>query len=189
MNRAGLPREWISLRIAHAGCMLPSHHASNNQLFSVGMGCRHGLCWRRLATPPSCRRGRRMPRVKLASLERAARQVPADHVLSPYVEYWRLMLTSRDDDARIADFLSRYPGSRMAEGLRADWLKSLGVHVKPGRCIWRSIRVSSNPMPRISAMPTAPNGRWAIAATSARRCPCGLPGATCRRPARRCSRS
>ncbi|HJX57510.1 MAG TPA: lytic murein transglycosylase, partial [Thiobacillus sp.] len=64
---------------------------------------------------------------KLANLERAARDVPADHVLSPYIEYWRLMLTSRTEDARIADFLARYPGSRMAETLRADWLKSLGV--------------------------------------------------------------
>jgi peptidoglycan lytic transglycosylase len=64
---------------------------------------------------------------KLANLERAARAVPAGHVLSPYVEYWRLMLASRDDDARIADFLARYPGSRMAEMLRADWLKSLGA--------------------------------------------------------------
>src|SRR5512143_2913847 len=63
----------------------------------------------------------------LANLERAARAVPADHVLSPYVEYWRLMLAGRNDDARIADFLSRYPGSRLAEALRADWLKSLGA--------------------------------------------------------------
>jgi soluble lytic murein transglycosylase len=64
---------------------------------------------------------------KLADLERAARDVPADHVLSPYVEFWRLMLESRSEDARIADFLARYPGSRMAEVLRADWLKSLGA--------------------------------------------------------------
>jgi len=64
---------------------------------------------------------------KLANLEHAARAVPADHVLSPYVEYWRLMLTSRTEDARIADFLARYPGSRVAETLRADWLKSLGA--------------------------------------------------------------
>lgn len=64
---------------------------------------------------------------KLANLEHAARDVPAGHVLAPYVEYWRLMLTSRTDDARIADFLARYPGSRMAEALRADWLKSLGA--------------------------------------------------------------
>ena len=64
---------------------------------------------------------------KLANLERAARDVPADHVLAPYVEYWRLMLTSRTEDARLADFLARYPGSRMADMLRADWLKSLGV--------------------------------------------------------------
>jgi soluble lytic murein transglycosylase len=64
---------------------------------------------------------------KPADLERAAREVPADHVLSPYVEYWRLMLPGRNDDARIADFLARYPGSRLAESLRADWLKSLGA--------------------------------------------------------------
>jgi len=64
---------------------------------------------------------------KLANLERAARSVPDDHVLAPYVEYWRLMLAQGVDDARIADFLARYPGSRMAESLRADWLKSLGA--------------------------------------------------------------
>ena len=64
---------------------------------------------------------------KLADLERAARDVPADHVLAPYVEYWRLMLASRTEDGRIADFLARYPGSRLAEALRADWLKSLGA--------------------------------------------------------------
>ena len=64
---------------------------------------------------------------KLADLEQAARRVPADHVLAPYVEYWRLMLMSRTDDARIADFLARYPGSRIADALRADWLKSLGA--------------------------------------------------------------
>ncbi|MBI1284579.1 MAG: transglycosylase SLT domain-containing protein [Thiobacillus sp.] len=64
---------------------------------------------------------------KLVELERAAREVPADHVLSPYVEYWRLSLSSNVDDARLADFLARYPGSRTAEVLRADWLKSLGA--------------------------------------------------------------
>ena len=64
---------------------------------------------------------------KPANLERAARDVPADHALAPYVEYWRLMLASRTEDGRIADFLARHPGSRMAESLRADWLKSLGV--------------------------------------------------------------
>ncbi len=64
---------------------------------------------------------------KPANLERAVGDVPTDHVLAPAVEYWRLMLTSRTEDGRIADFLARYPGSRMAEALRADWLKSLGV--------------------------------------------------------------
>jgi len=64
---------------------------------------------------------------KLANLEHAARDVPVDHVLRPYVEYWRLALAGRNDDARIADFLATYPGSRLAEMLRADWLKSLGT--------------------------------------------------------------
>jgi soluble lytic murein transglycosylase len=64
---------------------------------------------------------------KLPDLERAARNVPADHVLTPYVEYWRLMLENRTEDGRIADFLARYPGSRLAEVLRTDWLKSLGA--------------------------------------------------------------
>lgn len=64
---------------------------------------------------------------KPADLERAARDVPADHVLVPYVEYWRLMLESRTEDGRIADFLARYPDSRLAEAMRADWLKSLGA--------------------------------------------------------------
>jgi soluble lytic murein transglycosylase len=64
---------------------------------------------------------------KLANLERDARAVPSGHVLAPYVEYWRLMLASRNQDGRVADFLARHPGSFMAESLRADWLKSLGA--------------------------------------------------------------
>ncbi|MFP5419500.1 MAG: transglycosylase SLT domain-containing protein [Gammaproteobacteria bacterium] len=64
---------------------------------------------------------------KTALFERAARDVPDNHVLLPYVEFWRLNLSARDDDARVADFLARYPGSRVAEMARADWLKSLGA--------------------------------------------------------------
>lgn len=64
---------------------------------------------------------------KLADLERDARAVPSNHVLAPYVDYWRLMLAGRDRDARVADFLARHPGSFIAESLRADWLKSLGA--------------------------------------------------------------
>jgi len=62
-----------------------------------------------------------------AQFERAARTVPADHVLTPYVEYWRLMLKDRDRDADVAAFLSRYPGTRLAESVRADWLRTLGT--------------------------------------------------------------
>jgi soluble lytic murein transglycosylase len=64
---------------------------------------------------------------QVAGLERAAAAVPPDHVLVPYVEYWRLMLAGRSDEARVADFLARYPGSRVADLVRGDWLKSLGA--------------------------------------------------------------
>ena len=62
-----------------------------------------------------------------AAFDRAARDVPQDHVLLPYVAYWRLMLSERHDDARVADFLARYRDTRVAELARADWLKSLGA--------------------------------------------------------------
>ena len=64
---------------------------------------------------------------KPAILARAAREVPAGHPLLPYVEYWRLQLEARNNDAAISEFLSRYPGTLPAERLRADWMKSLGV--------------------------------------------------------------
>ena len=64
---------------------------------------------------------------KPADLERATRKVPADHVLLPYVEYWQLMLgLPHAGDDRIASFLAAYPGSWLAERLRAEWLKELG---------------------------------------------------------------
>lgn len=64
---------------------------------------------------------------KPAAFERVAQDVPADHVLAPYVEYWRLTLVARADDQRVLDYLARHPGSRPAELLRADWLKTLGA--------------------------------------------------------------
>jgi peptidoglycan lytic transglycosylase len=49
------------------------------------------------------------------------------HVLTPWVEYWRLGL--RLDDAQTKDvraFFSTYPNAYVAELLRGDWLKVLG---------------------------------------------------------------
>ncbi len=115
---------------------------------------------------------------KLVDLERAAREVPSNHVLAPYVEYWRLMLDSRTEDGRITDFLARYPGSRLTEALRADWLKSLGA-----RETWPAFLAE---YPRLVTI--VRNGRRATAAMSVRRFRCGLPDATCRRPAPRCLR-
>ena len=50
-----------------------------------------------------------------------------EHVLAPYLEYWRLKLRLDDlapTEAR--DFLSRQAGSYLADRLRSDWLKALG---------------------------------------------------------------
>jgi len=63
----------------------------------------------------------------VANFQKAARAVPSDHVLKPYVEYWQLMLDlPRAGDDRIADFLAANSGSRLAEALRGEWLKTLG---------------------------------------------------------------
>jgi soluble lytic murein transglycosylase len=54
-----------------------------------------------------------------------------DHLLEPYVQYWQLFLRLPGASAdQVRDFLSRYPGTALAEQLRADWLKVLG---KSGR--------------------------------------------------------
>jgi len=49
------------------------------------------------------------------------------HVLEPYYDYWRLVLRIEVADApEVHRFLSRYAGSRVADDLRARWLKELG---------------------------------------------------------------
>jgi peptidoglycan lytic transglycosylase len=50
-----------------------------------------------------------------------------EHVLAPYLEFWRLKLRLDDLSATEArDFLSRHAGSYLADRLRSDWLKALG---------------------------------------------------------------
>ena len=52
----------------------------------------------------------------------------ADHVLAPYAEYWRLKLgLDPADVTAVRDFLARYAGTPLAEQLRSDWLKLLGL--------------------------------------------------------------
>src|SRR5947208_7756057 len=49
------------------------------------------------------------------------------HLLEPYVEYWQLFFRLPGASAEdVRDFLSRYPGTALAEQLRVDWLKVLG---------------------------------------------------------------
>src|SRR5437660_978241 len=62
-------------------------------------------------------------RAKLATLAPKLK----GHVLEPYVEYWQLFFRLPGASAEdVRDFLSRYPGTALAEQLRADWLKVLG---------------------------------------------------------------
>jgi soluble lytic murein transglycosylase len=50
-----------------------------------------------------------------------------DHLLGPYVEYWQLFFRLPGAPAEeVRAYLSRYPGSALAEQLRTDWLKVLG---------------------------------------------------------------
>jgi soluble lytic murein transglycosylase len=50
-----------------------------------------------------------------------------EHVLAPYLEYWRLRLRLDELSAAEArEFLSRQAGSYLADRLRSDWLKALG---------------------------------------------------------------
>jgi soluble lytic murein transglycosylase len=61
--------------------------------------------------------------VKLARLSSGLEE----HVLAPYLEYWRLRLRLDDLSATEArEFLSRQAGSYLADRLRSDWLKALG---------------------------------------------------------------
>ena len=60
-------------------------------------------------------------------LQRYSAQVGGAHLLSPYLEYWRLNLRLEDTpDADVQRFLEREAGSYLADRLRADWLKQLG---------------------------------------------------------------
>ncbi len=49
------------------------------------------------------------------------------HVLAPYVAYWQLRIGIDDaSPAAVRGYLDRYPGTPLADRLRADWLKSIG---------------------------------------------------------------
>ena len=62
-----------------------------------------------------------------ASFEQSASRLSPSHPLYSYLAYWRLQKagTLANDD-RVTDFLSTYPGTWLAERVRADWLKQLG---------------------------------------------------------------
>ena len=50
-----------------------------------------------------------------------------NHLLAPYLEYWRIKLRLEDvASGEVRAFLAREPSSYLAERLRSDWLKELG---------------------------------------------------------------
>ena len=60
-------------------------------------------------------------------LARHARQIGDHHLMSPWVEYWRISM--RLEDAQVADvqaYFDRHNGTYAAERLRGEWLKVLG---------------------------------------------------------------
>ena len=62
-----------------------------------------------------------------AKLERQAEAIRG-HPLEAYYDFWRLALRIEVADApEVHRFLSRYAGSRIADDLRARWLKELGM--------------------------------------------------------------
>ena len=59
-------------------------------------------------------------------LSRAAAALEGS-VLLPYAEYWQLKLRLDEmPSTEVRAYLARYPGSYLADRLRADWLKELG---------------------------------------------------------------
>ncbi|HEX4885071.1 MAG TPA: hypothetical protein VFX05_13095, partial [Casimicrobiaceae bacterium] len=67
----------------------------------------------------------------------------AGHVLAPYAEYWRLKLgLDVADEADVRAFLGRNAGSPLADLLRTDWLKMLGL-----RGLWTQFAQDYVPLP------------------------------------------
>lgn len=54
-----------------------------------------------------------------------AARVPADHLLAPYIRYWRLKSNSPTAEAQLA-FINQYPDSPLADRLRADLARQYG---------------------------------------------------------------
>ncbi len=64
------------------------------------------------------------------------------HVLESYAEYWRLKLRIDETaSTEIRAFLAKYPGSYLADRLRADWLRDLGR-----RADWRTFDLERAPL-------------------------------------------
>lgn len=73
---------------------------------------------------------------KLPAFEAAARQIPRGHVLTPYIDYWRLRLKLQDSTLSDADYqatsqqtrqyLKQYPKFLTTDLLRRDWMLAAG---------------------------------------------------------------
>src|SRR5688500_17417012 len=60
-------------------------------------------------------------------LSRHAKKLDAQHLLTPWVDYWRLSLRLEDTQADEVDkFLAAYGDTYVGEMLRTEWLKVLG---------------------------------------------------------------
>ncbi len=65
-----------------------------------------------------------------------------EHLLTPWLEYWRLKLRLEDiGSGEVRAFLAREPGSYLAERLRTEWLKELGK-----RGDWQTFELERAPL-------------------------------------------
>jgi soluble lytic murein transglycosylase len=54
-----------------------------------------------------------------------AGKIPADHLLAPYIQFWRLKANSPGVD-KLRGFIAQYPDSHLADRLRADLARQFG---------------------------------------------------------------
>jgi soluble lytic murein transglycosylase len=62
-----------------------------------------------------------------------ASKLDANYPLAPYLDYWQVSFRVRGGEASVADvegFYARYPGTFLADRLRADWVLALGARAE-----------------------------------------------------------
>ncbi|MEW5788939.1 MAG: transglycosylase SLT domain-containing protein [Pseudomonadota bacterium] len=62
---------------------------------------------------------------RMDRFQKYAERIPADHLLAPYIRYWRLKSNDPPVQAQL-DFIARHPDSHLADRLRGDLARQFG---------------------------------------------------------------